>query len=106
MVHASTDSEIRRKADGATGLVLGEGCGVSRWESVDGVMDSSAIETLAPTDDRSTCYRLDQDQLHVSLWGFGMFFGRRELGGLYLDRFDFRPRVGSRRVALTIDTLA
>jgi len=44
------------------------------------------------TEDRSTCYRLDQDQLHVALWGFGMFFGRRELGGLYLDRFDFCPQ--------------
>ncbi|MEM9644070.1 MAG: hypothetical protein AAF989_03670 [Planctomycetota bacterium] len=43
------------------------------------------------TSDRSTCYRLDQDDLHICLWGFGMFFGSRELGGLYLDRFDFRP---------------
>ncbi|MEM6777100.1 MAG: hypothetical protein AAF670_05560 [Planctomycetota bacterium] len=43
------------------------------------------------TADRSTCYRLDRDDLHVCLWGFGMFFGNRELGGLYLDRFDFRP---------------
>lgn len=41
---------------------------------------------------RSSCYRLDRDELHVCLWGFGMFFGRRELGGLFLDRFDFRPR--------------
>ena len=41
--------------------------------------------------DRSTCYRLDQDDIHVCLWGFGMFFGNRRLGGLYLDRFDFRP---------------
>lgn len=44
------------------------------------------------TEDRSTCYRLDDDQLHVSLWGFGMFFGLRELGGLYLDRFEFCPK--------------
>jgi len=44
------------------------------------------------TDDRSTCYRLDRDQLHVSLWGFGMFFGRRDLGGLYIDRFQFCPK--------------
>lgn len=43
------------------------------------------------TEDRSTCYRLDRDQLHVSLWGFGMFFGRRELGGLFVDRFNFCP---------------
>ncbi len=43
-------------------------------------------------DDRSTCYRLDQNHLHVSLWGFGMFFGRRDLGGLYLDRFHFCPK--------------
>ncbi|MCG8583313.1 MAG: hypothetical protein MI757_01205 [Pirellulales bacterium] len=44
------------------------------------------------TQDRSTCYRLDQDQLHVALWGFGMFFGRRDLGGLYLGRFESCPR--------------
>ena len=43
------------------------------------------------TADRSTCYRLDRDQLHVALWGFGMFFGCRDLGGLYLKRFDFCP---------------
>ncbi len=41
--------------------------------------------------DRSTCYRLDRDDLHVALWGFGMFFGRRDLGGLFLGRFDFCP---------------
>ncbi len=41
--------------------------------------------------DRSTCYRLDHEQLHVSLWGFGMFFGRRDLGGIFLDRFEFCP---------------
>ena len=44
------------------------------------------------TEDRSTCYRLDLDELHVALWGFGMFFGRRDLGGLYLGRFDFCPK--------------
>lgn len=43
------------------------------------------------TADGSTCYRLDQEELHVCLWGFGMFFGSRELGGLYLKRFDFIP---------------
>ena len=41
--------------------------------------------------DRSTCYRLDIEELHVCMWGFGMFFGRRDLGGLYLDRFEFCP---------------
>lgn len=41
--------------------------------------------------ERSTCYRFDQDRLHVSLWGFGMFFGRRDLGGLFLSRFEFCP---------------
>lgn len=41
--------------------------------------------------DRSTCYRLDDGELHVCLWGFGMFFGIRELGGLYLERFEFCP---------------
>ncbi len=41
--------------------------------------------------ERSTCYRLDQDQLHVTLWGFGMFFGKRDLGGLFLGRLKFCP---------------
>ncbi|MEM6690540.1 MAG: hypothetical protein AAF664_13990 [Planctomycetota bacterium] len=41
--------------------------------------------------DRSTCYRWDQDDLHVCLWGFGMFFGSRQLGGLYMNRFEFCP---------------
>lgn len=41
--------------------------------------------------DRSTCYRLDRQELHVCLWGFGMFFGQRDLGGLYLNRFEFSP---------------
>ncbi|MBH58126.1 MAG: hypothetical protein CMJ82_13195 [Planctomycetaceae bacterium] len=39
----------------------------------------------------STCYRLDLNDLHICLWGFGMFFGKREFGGIYLNRFDFRP---------------
>ena len=43
-------------------------------------------------ENRSTCYRLDREELHVCLWGFGMFFGQRDLGGLYLDRFDFCPK--------------
>ena len=42
--------------------------------------------------DRSTCYRLDDDELHICMWGFGMFFGCRDLGGLFLGRFDFRPK--------------
>lgn len=39
----------------------------------------------------STCYRLDEDQLHIALWGFGIFFGQREFGGLVLGRFGFVP---------------
>ena len=45
----------------------------------------------AAPNSHSTCYRLDQDQQHVALWGFGLFFGRRDLGGLYLGRFEFCP---------------
>ena len=41
---------------------------------------------------RSTCYRLDRQDLHVCLWGFGMFFGLNEVGGIYLSRSDFRPK--------------
>ena len=41
--------------------------------------------------ERATCYRLDRNDCHVALWGFGMFYGERRLGGLFLDRFDIRP---------------
>lgn len=43
-------------------------------------------------DERSTCYRLDDGQTAICLWGFGLFFGLRDVGGLYLGRFDFRPQ--------------
>lgn len=42
----------------------------------------------------STCYRTDQDEKHVALWGFGAFFGTRRLGGLYIARYDFLPLWG------------
>ena len=43
-------------------------------------------------DERSTCYRLDDGQTVVCLWGFGLFFGQQDAGGLYLGRFDFCPQ--------------
>jgi len=44
-------------------------------------------------DDRegSSCYRLDADSRHIALWGFGVFFGVRRLGGIFLSRFGFEP---------------
>ena len=42
--------------------------------------------------ERSSCYRLDDGDLHVCMWGFGIFFGQRDCGGLYLGRLDFCPR--------------
>lgn len=39
----------------------------------------------------STCYRLDDGQRHLALWGFGLFYGERRLGGLYVNRFRFQP---------------
>lgn len=45
------------------------------------------------TEDRegSSCYRLDADSRHIALWGFGVFFGVRRLGGIFLSRFGFEP---------------
>lgn len=42
----------------------------------------------------ATCYRSDENDRHAALWGFGMFFGTRRLGGLYLARYDFVPQWG------------
>jgi len=40
---------------------------------------------------QSTCYMLEQDQLQIALWAFGAVFARRSDGGLFLDRFNFKP---------------
>ncbi|HWL07596.1 MAG TPA: hypothetical protein VNQ76_04265 [Planctomicrobium sp.] len=40
----------------------------------------------------STCYRYDDEHRHINLWGFGLFYGERKLGGLYLGRFKFQPQ--------------
>jgi len=50
-----------------------------------------------------TCYRLDDDARHVALWGFGIFYGERELGGLLIRRFGFTPEwLGVESLALGI----
>lgn len=41
---------------------------------------------------RSTYYQFDDEELHICMWGFGMFFWRRDLGGLFLGRLDFFPK--------------
>ncbi len=45
--------------------------------------------------DGSTCYRLDTDQQHIALWGFGVWYGSREFGGIFLNRFNYTPRWGN-----------
>lgn len=40
----------------------------------------------------ATCYRSDDDDCHVALWGFGVFFGLRRHGGLFVERCSFQPR--------------
>jgi hypothetical protein len=50
--------------------------------------------TPGDPDKGSTCYRTDEDDTHVALWGFGVFFGTRRLGGLYIARYDFHPLWG------------
>jgi hypothetical protein len=39
----------------------------------------------------SSCYRLDENRRHINLWGFGIFYGERRSGGLYLGRAGFSP---------------
>lgn len=40
----------------------------------------------------ATCYRSDDNACHVALWGFGVFFGMRQHGGLFIGRYSFQPR--------------
>ena len=42
----------------------------------------------------SNCYRLrGEPPFEVNLWGWGIFFGNASLGGIFIKRFDFRPRL-------------
>lgn len=45
--------------------------------------------------DGSTCYRLDTEKQHIALWGFGVWYGCREYGGIFLNRFNFVPQWGN-----------
>jgi len=45
--------------------------------------------------DGSTCYRFDTDKQHIALWGFGLWYGSREFGGIFLNRFNFVPQWGN-----------
>ncbi len=41
----------------------------------------------------SNCYRLRGDSpFEINLWGWGIFFGNESLGGIFIKRYDFRPR--------------
>lgn len=45
----------------------------------------------------SNCYRLrGAEPLEVNLWGWGVFFGNASLGGIFIKRYDFRPRLFER----------
>lgn len=39
----------------------------------------------------STCYRWDDGDQHLAMWGFGVFYGTRRFGGLLIRRYGFRP---------------
>lgn len=42
----------------------------------------------------SNCYRLRREEpFEINLWGFGIFFGDASLGGIFIKRYDFRPRL-------------
>lgn len=39
-------------------------------------------------------YRIDLDaNSELVIWGFGIFLGESETGGIYLNRFDFSPKI-------------
>ncbi len=40
----------------------------------------------------STCYCLEQGSIQINLWGFGIFFGKQNDGGVFLDRYKFQPQ--------------
>lgn len=44
----------------------------------------------------SNCYRLrGEEPIEINLWGWGVFFGNTSVGGIFIKRYDFRPRLFS-----------
>ncbi|NBX77703.1 MAG: hypothetical protein EBQ92_14235 [Proteobacteria bacterium] len=43
----------------------------------------------------SSAYELSKGDFYICLWGFGVFFGVKELGGIYLSRHDLEPYFSS-----------
>ncbi len=40
---------------------------------------------------KSTYYTLEEGELRIALWAFGAVFAERSHGGIFLDRFNFKP---------------
>lgn len=54
------------------------------------------FERCGAADDQagSNCYRLcGEEPFEINLWGWGVFFGNDSLGGIFIKRYDFRPRL-------------
>jgi len=65
--------------------------GFKRWRPPEGTIGCTAYQLDLPPDRQ------------VVLWGFGLFFGNRADGGLYLERYTFAPlwtKAGDLRAAL------
>lgn len=50
----------------------------------------------------ATMYRLDRDDTITALWGFGVFHAMPDLGGMFIARYAFRPRLGPAELARNI----
>ncbi|HEY7313543.1 MAG TPA: hypothetical protein VH643_29605 [Gemmataceae bacterium] len=53
--------------------------GFSRWRPPEGTLGSTAYQLDTPP------------SRHIVLWGYGLFYGDRADGGLFLKRFTFAP---------------
>lgn len=65
------------------------------WHESGNLLIRRGFERCAVSENQtgSNCYRLRREEpFEINLWGWGIFFGNQSLGGIFIKRFDFRPR--------------
>jgi len=65
------------------------------WHAGGNLLTRYGFERCGVSDDKagSNCYRLCcKEPFEINLWGWGIFFGNQSLGGIFIKRYDFRPR--------------
>ncbi len=66
------------------------------WHSKGNLLIRYGFERCGAAENQagSNCYRLrNEEAVEINLWGWGIFYGDLQAGGVFIKRYDFRPRL-------------